>query len=312
MALIQKQTQVDNELAGRADRVVQRLTAMSRSEVRGLFDHGCVTINGSACDDGGALVRRDDRVEVKYDAHRRYREREKAWEDDAFKIVFEDKHLIVVDKSAGVLTVPANPGETGSLVHAISSYLEHRGARDRAQLVHRLDRGASGLLVFGKNRAIAAQLQSQFEARKPEREYMAIVNGVLSRSEGTFESYLATSKSLQQYSTHRPGEGQIAITHYRLSKVARGASCVQVWLETGRRNQIRVHFAEAGNPVLGDPRYAPEKSAHSHWRVKRLALHAAVLGFHHPISGQSLRFESPMPAPMKAFLGIRNEHSNTH
>ena len=306
MAMIRKQTTVSPALAGRADRVAQTLTEKSRSEIRGLFDHDCVSINGDLCGDMGALVRIGDVVEVHYDMHTRYRERAREWEDEAFQIVFEDKHLLVADKAANVLTVPANPGETDSLLHAISRYLSHRGDRDRAQLVHRLDRGASGLLVFGKNRAMADALQGQFEERKPEREYMAIVNGRVPDASGTFESYLATSKSLQQFSTNRPDEGQLAITHYQLARSVRNASYVRVWLETGRRNQIRVHFAEAGHPVLGDPRYRPDLSAHSHWRVKRLALHAAVLGFTHPATGQPLRFESPMPAAMASFIGLES------
>ena len=184
----------------------------------------------------------------------------------AVRTLSAGKHLIVVDKAAGALTVPANSGETDSVMHAITRYLSHRGTRDRAQPVHRLDRGASGLLIFGKNREIAAELQKQFEERMAEREYMAIVNGHLPHETGTFESYITTSQSLQQYSTTKPGEGQLAITHYRAVDVARGATFVRVWLETGRRNQIRVHFAEAGFPVLGDPRYRPDGSAHPHWR----------------------------------------------
>lgn len=303
MAMTQKQLTVDADLAGRVDRVVQKITEKSRSEIRGLFDHDCVSVNREVCEDPGKILRNGDLVEVKFDLHTRYHERTREWKDDAFKIVFEDKHLIVVDKAAGFLTVPANPGETNSVMHAITSYLAHRGGRDRAQAVHRLDRGASGLLVFGKNREIAEQLQKQFEERKPEREYMAIVNGDLPSDSGTFESYIATSKSLQQFSTDRPEEGQLAITHFNGVERARGASFVRVWLETGRRNQIRVHFAEAGFPVLGDPRYRPDLATHPHWRAKRLALHAAVLGLRHPVTNEQMRFEAPMPAPMVSFLG---------
>ncbi|HYG78302.1 MAG TPA: RluA family pseudouridine synthase [Planctomycetota bacterium] len=302
MAIVHKRFDVTPELAGRVDRVVQALTGLSRSEIRGLFDHGCITINSAPCSAIGEPVRAGDVVEAVYDIHRRYHERRREWEDEAFRIAFEDKHLIVVDKSAGFLTVPAQPGDTSSLLHAVSRYMAHRGLRERAQPVHRLDRDVSGLLVFGKSRLVAEKLQAQFESRKPEREYAAIVKGAVPAS-GTFESYLATSKSLQRYSTEEPGEGQLAITHYKRVKVVHGASYVRVWLETGRRNQIRVHFAEAGHPVLGDPRYRPELSSHPQWRARRLALHAAVLGFEHPVSGKALRFESELPAPMRGFIG---------
>ena len=302
LAITEKKIEVTAELEGRVDRVVQKLTELSRSQIRGLFDHDCITINGEKCSDIGAVVKPGDLVQARYDMHQRYHPRPRAWEDEAFEIVFEDKHLIVVDKAAGVLTVPAHPGETNTLVNAVSRYFENRGLRERAQLVHRLDRDVSGLLVFGKTREIAEQLQNQFEARKPEREYVAIVKGVI-EDEGTFESYLASTKELRQYSTQRRDEGQLAITHFRLEKAVRGASLVRVWLETGRRNQIRVHFAEAGHPILGDPKYRPEISSHAQWRAKRLALHAAVLGFRHPVTGKALRFEAQLPAVMRVFAG---------
>jgi len=304
MAIIEKKIEVITELAGRVDKVVLKLTELSRSQMRGLFSHGCISVNDEECSDAGAIVNAGDVVVARYDIHQRYHEKPRAWEDEAFKIVFEDKHLIVVDKAAGVLTVPAHPGDPNTLVQAITDYFEHRGLRERAQLVHRLDRDVSGVLVFGKTRPIAEELQRQFEARKPEREYSAIVKGVVEK-EGMFESYLTASKSLQQYSTDRPDQAegaQHAITHFALKRVARGCSWVRVWLETGRRNQIRVHFAEAGHPVLGDPRYGVENSAHPQWRAKRIALHAAVLGFKHPVTGKALRFESPLPGAMRKFV----------
>ncbi|MGD0094742.1 MAG: RluA family pseudouridine synthase, partial [Planctomycetota bacterium] len=125
-------------------------------------------------------------------------------------------------------------------------------------------------------------------------------------AQGTFESYLATSRNLQRYSTGQPNAGQLAITHFLLQRVVHGSSWLRVWLETGRRNQIRVQFADAGHPVLGDPRYRPDLSSHPQWRVKRLALHAAVLGFRHPITGRALRFEAAAPAAMRAFVGEKS------
>ena len=300
MAMVTRRIEVTAELAGRADRVVQTLTKLSRSELRGLFDHDCVSINDDTCRTIGAPVAAGDVVEATYDIHTRYHPRKRAWEDEAFTILFEDKHLIVVDKAAGVLTVPAHPGDENTLVHAITRYLTHNGGRERAQLVHRLDRGASGVLVFGKDREIAKLLQGQFEERKPEREYLAIVAGEVAKK-GKFESYLATSPSLQQYSTKEEDDGQLAITHYELERVAHGASVVKVWLETGRRNQIRVHFAETGHPVLGDPRYGADRSSHPRWRARRLALHAAKLGFRHPVTKKPLRFEAPVPRAFKSF-----------
>jgi 23S rRNA pseudouridine1911/1915/1917 synthase len=149
------------------------------------------------------------------------------------------------------------------------------------------------------------QLKDQFAANKPEREYIALVAGRVQAEQGTFESLLATDKDLNRFSTDDESIGQLAITHYRVISRHEGATLVQVRLETGRRNQIRVHFAEAGHPVLGDPRYQAELARHPYWRHERLALHARLLGFDHPVTADPLRFESSLPAEFERFLKQR-------
>jgi 23S rRNA pseudouridine1911/1915/1917 synthase len=156
------------------------------------------------------------------------------------------------------------------------------------------------------------KLKDQFAASKPEREYIAIVAGHLEKPHSTFESLLATDKDLSRFSTEDKEIGQLAITHYRVIARLQNTTLVQVRLETGRRNQIRVQFAETGHPVLGDTRYRPELAAHPHWPHKRLALHARLLGFEHPVTGQPLRFEAALPDEMERFLAAgRNRLHNT-
>ncbi|MEX2287971.1 MAG: RluA family pseudouridine synthase [Planctomycetaceae bacterium] len=305
MAIVVNECQVTVERAGRLDRVVQELTGRSRADVRGLLDRGGVRLNGAACTDAGTLVKAGDAVTVRHDPHVRYRARPRTRESRAFRLVFEDEHLIVVDKDAAILTVPTSRGETNTLLDAVNRHVARQNPRGRATAIHRLDRGTSGLLVFAKNPRVARELRDQFRARKAVREYWAIVAGTLDQPAGTFESRLGTTKSLQRYSA-RPGqEGERAVTHFRVERRLAGATFVRVWLETGRRNQIRVHFAETGHPVLGDKRYQPELAHHSAWKSKRLALHAAVLGFEHPQTRQPLRFESPLPDEFARFLSQR-------
>ena len=180
---------------------------------------------------------------------------------------------MVVDKAASILTVPTDRGNKNTLLDAIDHYLNRRGHRGRATVIHRLDRGTSGLLVFAKNPRVARELRDQFRERKAEREYVAIVAGSLEREKGTFESHLATTKSLQRYSVRKDRrdseESEPAVTHYRVDRRLNGATFVRVRLETGQRNQIRVHFAEAGHPVLGDERYCADLARHAAW--KRIA-----------------------------------------
>jgi 23S rRNA pseudouridine1911/1915/1917 synthase len=290
-------------LAGqRADRLVQQLCGLSRSQVSGLFDHGCVRLNEAVCTQPAQRLKAGDRVELKYDPNQRYHPAKKPRRNLGFEIVFEDQHLIVVNKPAGLLSVPTVRQETNTLVAKVDEYVRHASQGRGAFTVHRLDRGVSGLLVLGKTEQIVSQIKYQFAAGKPEREYVAIVAGRMPQQQGTFQSLLATDKDLNRFSTDDEEIGQLAITHFRAIAPLAGATLVQVRLETGRRNQIRVHFAEAGHPVLGDDRYQSELAAHRYWPHARLALHARLLGFTHPITHEALRFEAPLPAEMDAFL----------
>lgn len=282
---------------GRLDLAVQSLVNRPRAYVRGLFDHGCVSLDGQPCRNPGSPGAAGQLLAVDYDPQQNYRETPKARLSTRFAIVHEDAHLIVVEKVAGILTVPTDRGETTTLVHEVARYLS-RGARltHRAYIVHRLDRDTSGLLVFGKTQAVADALRDQFAARKPDRQYVAIAAGQLQPDSGTFRSHLATNDELDQYSTDDGTTGKLAVTHWRVDARLQGATRLCVQLETGRRNQIRVHLAEAGHPILGDVRYRTDLSRHPAWRWPRLALHARTLGFTHPVTGQPVLAQSELPA----------------
>ena len=146
-------------------------------------------------------------------------------------------------------------------------------------------------------------LIAQFAGRKPEREYAAIVAGRVKEPRGTIRSYLQTDKSLNRKSTKhgREGKGELAITHFEVKEHYTGATLLAVSLETGRRNQIRVHCAEMGHPVLGDTRYRTKEAVHPQWPPGRLALHARLLGFSHPVGGKALRFEVELPIAFTEF-----------
>ena len=289
-------------IGARMDRVVQSLCDLPRAQVVGLFDHGCVEVNGATCTFPGQRAGAGDKVQLKYDPKQRYHPKNKPRQNLGFTIVFEDRHIIVVNKPPELLTVPTIRGETNTLVNLVSQYVRHVSGGQRVYTAHRLDRGVSGLLVLGKTEDVSQKIRDQFALHKPEREYAALVAGIIRKNQGTFDTLLATDKDLNRFSTDDEKIGQRAITHYEVVKRLRDITCLKIWLETGRRNQIRVHFAESGHPVLGDPRYEPGLAAHRLWPYKRLALHARQLGFEHPITGQHLRFESPLPAEMDRLL----------
>jgi len=303
MALVTVPITINESQVGRVDVVVQKATGVSRGQVRGLVDHGCVSINGFPCNTIAKQVAVGDTVSVLYDPKQRYHEKKKSWDDRTFTVLFEDDDLIVVDKSAGVLTVPTDWNEKNTLVDRVTLYLSHSRKPRAACLVHRLDREVSGLLVFGKQESIAERLIEQFKQRKPERVYVAIVAGIMAADEGTFDAHLATGKNLDRYVVSRPSHNtETAITHFRVLRRMADTTFVEARLETGKRNQIRVQFADAGHPVLGDPRYKEEDAKHPRWIRQRIALHASTLGFEHPVTGKMVKFESPLPSALAKFL----------
>lgn len=300
---------------GRLDKVVAGLTGFSRTRTRGLLLHGGVSLRGEKTADAGAEVREGDDILVEYDTVRQYRDPPKSTSPQAqslpvltskknassrnFQIIYSDETLVVVHKESGLLTVQTNKMESQNLLDLLTKAV-YPGRRARLGLVHRLDRDTSGLLVFGQSDWAAAELIKQFSDRKPERVYYAIVKGHVKEDKATIRTYLKSDKALNQRSQAN-GDGELAITHYEVVDRSKAATLVRVVLETGRRNQIRVHFAEMGHPILGDERYEKERAMHPDWRYKRLALHAAVLGFIHPKSGEAMRFEQKLPREFLAF-----------
>ena len=296
-------TTVDADRAGgRLDRLVQELVGGSRSQIVGMLEQSCIERNGTVVGEGWLRLRAGDRVRIQYDSRQRYTPRPRPRSHHGFTVLFEDRDCIVVDKAPELLTIPTRRDERNTLVHEVSRYLKRSHQGREAFVVHRLDRGVSGVLVLGKAESIADALRDQFAGRKPDRRYIAIVAGHLKSAHGTFRSYLATDEDLNRFSTDDEEIGQLAVTHYRVLESLPDATLIEARLETGRRNQIRVHFAEAGHPVLGDPRYGGDAARHPRWRYGRIALHAKSLTFQHPLTNKKIRIESHYPSEMVRFL----------
>lgn len=291
------------ETARRIDKIARSLTGLSVRQAQGLFDAGGVKLNGAVCREPWKWLVIGDVVEVEHEPGRYYQAEKKPRKFGGFDVVFEDEYLLVVNKHAGVLTVPTEARETNTLVHRVSDYLA-RGKRTRPQVwvAHRLDRGVSGLLVLGKQPEIATALREQLAEHKPLRRYLAIVAGSFEPDETTLDNYLATNDFLTRIVTDDAAQGERAITHLRMIERLPNASLVDVRLETGRRHQIRVHLTHVGHPVLGDERYGGKRAKHSLWTYPRLALAAVELGFVHPVTSAEQRFKLPMPPELASFL----------
>lgn len=227
-------------------------------------------------------------------------------QDIALTVVYEDEHLIVIDKQAGLVVHPAAGNLDGTLVNALLHHcqgsLSGIGGVARPGIVHRIDKDTSGLMVAAKTDRTHEGLARQFKAHSIDRRYKAIVSGLPRVKAGTVDAPLARSPQNRKKVAIVSG-GKHAITHWRELRELRDAALVECRLETGRTHQVRVHMASLGHPLVGDPVYGQTKSSHrallETLGFRRQALHAARLGFIHPITSVALSFESEMPADMQ-------------
>ena len=267
--------------------VLQRLFPdSSKTTLRTMLQEDRVRVNGAPERDAKRLVEESDRVEIAPRTSRPL--------DPRVRILYEDADLVVVDKAAGLLTVPSPEVKYETAETFLNAHFGGSATDARVHHVHRIDRDTSGVLVFARNTFVRERLRKLFEAHDIERTYVAIVHGKMREPSGTFRSFLAEDAGLRVRSVASAAEGKEAITHYRTVASGRRFSILEVTLETGRRNQIRVHLADAGHPIVGDTMYGRgfEKD------LGRLGLHARDLGFAHPKSGKRMRFTAEVP---KAF-----------
>jgi 23S rRNA pseudouridine1911/1915/1917 synthase len=213
-------------------------------------------------------------------------------------LVHEDDDVIVVDKPSGLLTIATEHERERTLYRHLTAHARARRPPGRVFVVHRLDRDASGLVVFATSPDAKRALQAQFAAHGVERTYLAVVDGRPARGAGTITSQLLDHAPGRVRETRRPGHGRTAVTNWRVVRAGKNHSLLEVRLETGRRNQIRVHLARIGHPITGDATYGSRTDL-----LGRLALHAHVLGFDHPRTGARLRFVSPAPPAFARVTG---------
>lgn len=313
----------DGMAADRLDRVLARLQAdLSRSRLQALIRDGRVAIDNVPVLDPNRKVAGGVRITLRVPPPV---PAEPAGEAIDLTIVYEDDDVIVIDKPPGLVVHPAAGHDSGTLVNALIAHcaesLSGIGGVKRPGIVHRLDKDTSGLLVVAKNdlahQALAAQFADHGRTGPLERAYLAILWGVPERRRGTVEAALARSThNREKIVVVGEDRGRYAITHYEvlegLPPASPMASLVRCELETGRTHQIRVHMAHLGHPLLGDATYGSgfktkanrlsESQRGALDALNRQALHAAILGFEHPRSGEFLRFESPLPPDMARLL----------
>ncbi len=285
----ERQIEIDADLTGRIDKVLGHfLSDVSRSQLQKWIEDGHVTVNGQVVKTKYKL-KAGDVVKIIPEAPQTI---DLEPEDIPLDIVYEDDDVIVVNKPAGMVVHPA-PGHPGhTLVNALlyHSPLSTINGEFRPGIVHRIDKDTSGLLMVAKNDLAHRSLAAQLKAKTNQREYVALVHGVIKEDQGTIDAPLGRSKKDRKKQAVVM-DGRHAVTHFEIVKRYRHYTLVKCRLETGRTHQIRVHMAYIGHPLAGDPLYGPRKTLAGPGQY----LHAGLLGFKHPRTGQEMTFTAPLP-----------------
>ncbi|WP_288394858.1 RluA family pseudouridine synthase [uncultured Vagococcus sp.] len=214
------------------------------------------------------------------------------------EVIYEDDDLIVIEKESGMLSIAGNPRDFEVTAHnQLMAYVRRHHPKNRIYVVHRLDKDTSGIMLFAKNEKMKAMLQENWKEIVTERMYTALVEGNVKKQSGTITSWLTESKTFKMYSSSFDNGGKQAITHYKKIRGNKNYSLLEVMLETGRKNQIRVHMEEIGHPIVGDKKYG----AHGN-PLKRVGLHATTLVFKHPVTGKQMKFTSKVPKKFNKLL----------
>ena len=271
--------------------LLSEMFGASRTTVKNLLSKGHVTVNDKHLTQYNHPLRADDLVTVNYS------KRHVDFRHPRIRILFEDEDVIVVDKKDGLLSVTMGKENEVTAFGILQQYLKMKDRNSRLFVVHRLDRETSGVMMFAKNRDFQTKIQHNWHENVIERKYIALVEGTVAQKQGRIVSSLTENpKSLKMHSNHR-SDGQEAITNYKVLSAGDLYSLLEINLETGRKNQIRIHMQEMGHSVAGDKKYGSSTNP-----IGRLGLHAHILSYRHPSTGKIYRFEAPIPKKISAII----------
>lgn len=275
------------------DFLIASMPERKRTAIKNLLSHNQIAVNGVPVTQFDTELKPGD--EVKANLTREFR----VFYNRRLKLVYEDDDIIVVNKGYGLLSMGTDKIKEGTAYSILRDYLKWKDPRNKLFIVHRLDRDTSGLMVFAKSEEAKNRLQHNWNNMVLSRKYLAVVEGRPDPEEGVVKSYLAENSRFEVYSTDKPGEGQLAITNYKTLRSRNGYSLMEVSLDTGRKNQIRVHMKDLGHPIAGDRRYGAKSSP-----IHRMALHAQTLRFVHPMTRKDMNFSTPVPASFARMVAM--------
>ena len=273
--------------------LMEKMQGISRNRAKALISNRVVLVNNAITTYPLTELKAGQVVQLDRSKHK------KSFHSKELDIVYEDPYLLIVDKHAGLLSM-SNNSRQQTVQTVLNRYLEKGGGRCTSHLVHRLDRDTSGLMVYAKDIQTQQSFINGWQQLVTDRRYIALVEGELKNQRGRIESWLTEDKRFITHSSPVDNGGKFAVTHYNVLNSSNGYSLVECELETGRKNQIRVHMADLGHPVVGDHKYGSDKDP-----MRRLGLHAYMLCFTHHVTGKHMRFETPVPALFEKCLDVK-------
>jgi 23S rRNA pseudouridine1911/1915/1917 synthase len=290
-----KQTHlVVKETSGLLKFLLAHLPGKSRTTVKSLLSHRQVAVDHQTVTHFDYPLESGQTVTITYGRvpeETKYR---------GLRIMSEDPYLIVIEKEAGMLSIATAKEKILTTYSMLSAHVKGKDPSNRIFVIHRLDRDTSGVMVFAKSEEVQSVMQKSWQDAVIERTYVAVVEGEVEQEVGTIRSYLKENKALVMYSTQNPEEGDEAVTHYKVLKRSPEYTLLEVNLETGRKNQIRVHMKDIGHPIVGDKKYGSRQNP-----IGRAALHARVLSFTHPVTRKVVKYETAIP---QKFLALFREN----
>lgn len=264
----------------------------SRNSVKSILSRGQVTVDGKTETQYNLLLRKGQTVTIQGN-----KEALKKKALIGITILYEDEDILVIDKEAGILSMAAKDPQELTAYRQLTQYVKEENRNNRIFIVHRLDRDTSGVMLYAKSPTVKEILQQNWKERVKERIYTVLVEGTVTEKEGTISTWLTENKSMKVHSSPYDDGGKHAVTHYRRISGNSRYTLLEAELETGRKNQIRVHMQSIGHPVAGDRKYGATSNP-----LKRLGLHAATLSLLHPQTGKLIRFTSLTPEKFTSYV----------
>jgi 23S rRNA pseudouridine1911/1915/1917 synthase len=279
-----------NEPAELMEFLLKKMAGISRNKVKSLLVNRVVMVDNVITTQYNFALQPGMKVQISKAKHNH------EFRHPMLKLVYEDAYLLVVEKKEGLLSVATERQKERTAQHILQDYVRRTHRQNRVFVVHRLDRETSGLMMYAKDEQTQRTLRDNWHNIVVDRRYVTVVQGEMEKDADTVRSWL-TDHTFYVSSSLTDDGGKEAITHYKTIKRANGYSLVELQLETGRKNQIRVHMSDLGHPVVGDSRYGSEIDP-----IGRLALHAFKLCFYHPVTGELMEFETPYPSNFKNLM----------